>query len=60
MIKSIEENYDLDDTLIIIVSSLASDELKIRGGLPSAVLEFKKPVPFEELELLVRENRRVA
>ena len=60
MINRIEENYDLDNMLILIVGSLASDELKIQGGLPSDVLVFKKPVPFEELELLTRKNRRIA
>lgn len=60
MIKAIEENSDLADTLIIVASALTSDEIKIRGGLPSDVVVFKKPVLFEELELLVRKKRSVA
>ena len=60
MIKAIEGNSELDNTLIIVASALTSDEINIRGGLPSDVVVFEKPVPFEELEPLVRKNRSVA
>ena len=59
MIRAIEENSELDNTLIIVASALTSDEIKIRGGLPHDVVVFKKPVPFEELELLIRKKRSI-
>ena len=59
IIKVNEENYDLDNTLVVD-RTLTSYKLKLRGGLPSDILVFKKPIPFAELESLVRKNRRVA
>lgn len=58
-IKAIEENYDLDNTLVVD-RTLTSYELNLRDGLPSDILVFKKPAPFEELVSLVHKNRRVA
>ena len=59
MIKAIEGSSELNNTQIIVASALTSDEIKIRGGLPSDVVVFNKPVPFEELEPLVRESRSI-
>ena len=53
MIKAIKENSDLKDSLILVVSALTDDEIRIRGGLPSDVLVFSKPMPFDELEILI-------
>ena len=60
MITAINQNVDLDNTLIIVVSTLTSDEIKIRGGLPEDVLLLKKPVLFDELETLVRKKMKAA
>ena len=54
MIKAIKINSDLDDCQIIVVSALTNDEIRIRGGLPTDVLVFKKPMPFNELEIIIR------
>ena len=43
MIKVIQENLDLEHCLIIAVSALTKDEIKIRGGLPDNVIVFSKP-----------------
>lgn len=56
MIKAIKENSSLKDSLIIAVSALTDDEIRIRGGLPSEVIVFSKPLPFDELELLIRKK----
>ncbi len=53
MIKAIKENSDLQGCMIIVVSALTKDEIKIRGGLPSDVLVFSKPMPFNELKTLI-------
>lgn len=60
MITAIKQNVDLENTLIIVVSTLTSDEITIRGELPSDVLVLKKPVLFEELETLVRNKMKAA
>lgn len=54
MIKAIKINPDLEACQIIVVSALTNDEIKIRGGLPADVLVFKKPMPFDELEIIIR------
>lgn len=56
MIKAIKENPDFKHSLIIAVSALTADEIRIRGGLPSDVLVFSKPVEFDKLEKLLREK----
>ena len=56
MIKAIKENLELEHCLIIVVSALTKDEIRIRGGLPDDVIVFRKPLPFNELENLVREK----
>ena len=59
MIRAIKENPDLNHCLIIAVSALTDDEVKIRGGLPQDVLVIKKPIPFNELEYLIREKLEI-
>lgn len=56
MIKAIKENPDFKHSLIIAVSALTEDEIRIRGGLPSDVLVFSKPVEFDKLKKLLREK----
>lgn len=56
MIKAIKENSDLKDALIIVVSALTDDEIRIRGGLPEDVIVFSKPLPFDELEAVVQKQ----
>lgn len=41
---------------IVVVTALSADEIAERGGLPDGVRVFHKPVPFDELEQLVRER----
>ena len=41
---------------IVVVTALAADEIARRGGLPEGVRVFHKPVPFDEIEALVRER----
>lgn len=55
MLKAIKENPDLQHCKLIVVSALTDDEIKNRGGLPDNVMTFRKPLPFTELENLVRE-----
>ena len=41
---------------IVVVTALVPDEIARRGGLPAGVRVFHKPVPFDELESLLRER----
>jgi excisionase family DNA binding protein len=45
-----------DDMDVIVVTALSEAEIQQRGGLPSQVRIFHKPVPFDELEALVRDR----
>ena len=54
MIKAIKQNAYSKCSQIIVVSALTKDEIRIRGGLPSDVLIFNKPMPFNELEVIIR------
>lgn len=56
MIRAIEENVDSSQCLIIAISALTDDEIKIRGGLPQDIVVMRKPIPFDELESLIRER----
>jgi excisionase family DNA binding protein len=58
MIKAIKKNPELEDCKLIVVSALTTDEIRIRGGLPDDVITFRKPLPFNELETLIREVNR--
>jgi excisionase family DNA binding protein len=44
------------DMEIVVVTALTEDDIARRGGLPPNVRVFHKPVPFDELEALVRER----
>ena len=43
-----------DGMEIVVVTALSPEEIKNRGGLPDGVRVFHKPVPFDEIESLVR------
>lgn len=45
-----------DDMEIVVVTALSDADIARRGGLPGQVRVFHKPVPFDELETLVRER----
>jgi excisionase family DNA binding protein len=45
-----------DDLDIVVVTALTPQEIARRGGLPDDVRVFHKPVPFDELETLVRDR----
>lgn len=54
MIRSLRANPDFRSMEIVAVTALGRDEISDRGGLPPEVRVFTKPVPFSELERLVR------
>ena len=56
MIRSLRNNAEFKALKIIVVTALGKAEIADRGGLPENVTVFTKPVPFSELEKLVRET----
>lgn len=59
IINAIKKNPDLKYSQVIAVSALTKDEIKIRGGLPDDVLVYSKPMPFNELEVIIRNLLRL-
>lgn len=45
-----------DEMEIVVVTALTPEEITRRGGLPPGVQVFHKPIPFDELETLVRDR----
>ena len=58
LVKAVKNNADLKNSVVIVASALTNDEIRIRGGLPPDVIVFSKPLPFNELELLIRKQLR--
>lgn len=54
MIRSLRASADYKDMDIVAVTALDMAEIADRGGLPEDVKVMTKPVPFSELERLVR------
>lgn len=54
MIRSLRGSADYKDMDIVAVTALDKAEIADRGGLPEDVKVMTKPVPFSELERLVR------
>ncbi len=49
-----------DGMQIVVVTALDEVDIASRGGLPASVRVFHKPVPFDELEAVVRERLAAA
>ena len=61
MIASLRQNgQPHGDMAIVVVTALSDDDIAQRGGLPPGVRVFHKPVPFDELEQLVRDRLAAA
>jgi len=53
-LRGVGRSYD--DLEIVVVTALTPEDIAARGGLPAGVRVFHKPVPFDELETLVRDR----
>lgn len=57
MIRSLRSfGHELEHLEVVVVTALGSLEIDDRGGLPPDIKVFTKPVPFSELERLVRDR----
>lgn len=58
MIRTLKSATEFRDLEIVVVTALDDTEIEQRGGLPEGVRVFRKPIPFAELESIVRVTRR--
>ncbi|MDH3421054.1 MAG: response regulator [Gammaproteobacteria bacterium] len=56
MIRTLKSAPEFRDLQIIVVTALDDTEIEDRGGVPEGVTVFRKPIPFAELESIVREH----
>ena len=56
MIRMLGTDPEYKDMTIIVVSTLNPAEVQERGGLPDGARLFAKPIPFEDIETVVREK----
>ena len=54
MIRTLKSSKQYRDLEIVVVTALDATEIEDRGGLPDGVRIFRKPIPFAELESIVR------
>lgn len=56
MIRMLRTDPEYKDMTIIVVTTLNPAEIQERGGLPDGARYFSKPIPFEDIETVVREK----
>lgn len=56
MIRTLKSSKQYRDLEIVVVTALGANEIDDRGGLPEGVRVFRKPIPFGQLESVVRER----
>jgi len=54
MIRTLSSAKEFRDLEIIVVTALDGTEIEQRGGLPEGIRVLRKPIPFAELESIVR------
>ena len=55
MIRHLRQSVQWKDLPIVVVSALGNRDIEARGGLPADIRRFGKPVPFDQLEQLIRQ-----
>jgi excisionase family DNA binding protein len=55
MIRHLRQSATWSRLPVVVVSALAARDIEARGGLPADIPRFGKPVPFEQLEQLIRD-----
>lgn len=56
MIRTLLASPDYRNLEIVVVTALDDTEIADRGGLPEGVRVYRKPIPFGDLEALVRDR----
>lgn len=58
MVRVLKEQPELKHSLIVVITGLDENEVNVMGGVPKGVELLTKPIPFEELESLLRQKLR--
>ncbi|MBF0296344.1 MAG: response regulator [Magnetococcales bacterium] len=58
MIKALRNASDLNASRIVVMTALEPDRVAALGGVPEDVRVLYKPVPFDELQVIIRERLR--
>jgi len=56
LIRALTQVAELKHSMIIVITGLTKGEIEARGGLPEKVRVLTKPVSFNKMENLIREN----
>ena len=56
MIRTLRSATEFNTLEIVVVTALDDTEIEQRGGLPEGIRVLRKPIPFPELESIVREH----
>jgi len=56
MLKSLAKMEAFNEMVIIAVSGLSKEEIVQKGGLPAGIPIFAKPIPFDEIEKIVKQQ----
>jgi len=56
MLRTLDKTPELKKSLILVVSGLTDDQIRAQGDLLEGLSLFHKPVPFDELEVILRER----
>ena len=56
LVKALSDIPELTHSLIIVASALPQSAVKLKGGLPSDIHYFEKPIAFNKLEDLVQKK----
>lgn len=58
MIRAIGNDEQLSDLDVIAVSALSREDIAAKGGVPENIRVFPKPIPFSQIEDLLKEKTR--
>jgi excisionase family DNA binding protein len=56
MIRALFDNPELKNMHVLAITGLTAEEIKDKGGLPENVAILSKPIPFEVIEVILRDR----
>lgn len=56
MLNVISNMNILNNTVVVVVSALSKQDIEAKGGIPAGIPVFPKPIPFDQLESIVRKR----
>jgi excisionase family DNA binding protein len=59
MLKTLSKMESFNDMVIMAVSGLSKIDIDQKGGLPAGIPVFTKPIPFDEIEKIVKQQCKI-